>query len=394
MPSAKFRILFTLFAVGFGTNVATPLFLIYEDRLGLSTWTLTALFAIYPIGLAPALVFSGPASDVLGRRIIMLPGVALSGAASLVMMFGGTTVGMLYLGRFMLGVVSGIVFVVASAWTQEVGSSNPMLTTRQITAVMFVGFGSGPVVAAVIGQWGPAPLVIPYLLHLGLIVGGLWLTMGAPETVTRNATRKIRPNLGMPKGTGRDFAVVIAPTAFGVFGMPSLVFGLFPVLLKPVMPGIAVLISGVLGFMVTWSTLPAQALVGRIGPYRGAPLALASGATGTALGAIAFATDTWGLVIGAAVLMGAASGFAMTSGLRFVDIICRPEDRGALTGSFYAVAYAGMMNPLLVSTINKAVDSFVPILSGIAIVTALGSLWLFGAGARLRQRHELLVATT
>lgn len=393
MPSAKFRILFTLFAVGFGTNVATPLFLIYEDRLGLSTWTLTALFAIYPIGLAPALVFSGPASDVLGRRIIMLPGVALSGAASLVMMFGGTTVGMLYLGRFMLGVVSGIVFVVASAWTQEVGSSNPMLTTRQITAVMFVGFGSGPVVAAVIGQWGPAPLVIPYLLHLGLIVVGLWLTVGAPETVTRNVTRKIRPNLGMPKGTGRDFAVVIAPTAFGVFGMPSLVFGLFPVLLKPVMPGIAVLISGVLGFMVTWSTLPAQALVGRIGPYRGAPLALASGATGTALGAIAFATDTWGLVIGAAVLMGAASGFAMTSGLRFVDIICRPEDRGALTGSFYAVAYAGMMNPLLVSTINKAVDSFVPILSGIAIVTALGSLWLFGAGARLRQRHELLVAT-
>ncbi|MGB0148865.1 MAG: MFS transporter, partial [Ilumatobacteraceae bacterium] len=95
-------------------------------------------------------------------------------------------------------------------------------------------------------------------------------------------------------------------------------------------------------------------------PYRGAPLALACGATGTTLGAIAFATDTWGLVIGAAVLMGSASGFAMTSGLRFVDIICLPEDRGALTGSFYAVAYMGMMNPLLVSTVNKAVDSFVP----------------------------------
>jgi hypothetical protein len=172
--------------------------------------------------------------------------------------------------------------------------------------------------------------------------------------------------------------------------MPSLVFGLFPILLKPAMPGIAVLISGVLGFMVTWSTLPAQALVGRIGPYRGAPLALASGATGTTLGAIAFATDTWGLVIGAAVLMGSASGFAMTSGLRFVDIICLPEDRGALTGSFYAVAYAGMMNPLLVSTVNKAVDSFVPILAGIAVVTALGSCWLFGAGARLRQRHEAM----
>ena len=88
------------------------------------------------------------------------------------------------------------------------------------------------------------------------------------ETVTRNSMRKIRPNLGMPRN-GRDFSLVIAPTAFGVFGMPSLVFGLFPVLLKPAMPGIAVLISGVLGFVVTWSTFPAQTLVGRIGPYRG-----------------------------------------------------------------------------------------------------------------------------
>ena len=34
---SEVRILFTLFAVGFGANVATPLFLIYEDRLGLST---------------------------------------------------------------------------------------------------------------------------------------------------------------------------------------------------------------------------------------------------------------------------------------------------------------------------------------------------------------------
>lgn len=67
-----------LFAVSFGTNVATPLFLIYETRLDLSRWTLTALFAVYPIGLAPALAFAGPMSDVLGRKRVMVPGVFLS----------------------------------------------------------------------------------------------------------------------------------------------------------------------------------------------------------------------------------------------------------------------------------------------------------------------------
>jgi fucose permease len=175
--------------------------------------------------------------------------------------------------------------------------------------------------------------------------------------------------------------------------MPSLVFGLFPVLLKPAMPGIAVLISGALGFIATWSILPAQSLVGRVGPYRGAPIALACGATGTTLGSIAFATDKWGLVLVAAVFMGSASGLAMTSGLRFVDIICRPEDRGALNGSFYAVAYAGMMMPLVVSSLKKSVGSYVPILAGVAIVTAAGSLWLIGAASRLRQRHEAVAAT-
>ncbi|MDA2995243.1 MAG: MFS transporter [Actinomycetota bacterium] len=393
MPSAKVRILFALFAVGFGTNVATPLFLIYEDRLGLSTWTLTALFAIYPIGLAPALVFSGPASDVLGRRVVIMPGVLLSGVASLVMLFGGDTVVMLYIGRFLLGVVSGVVFVVASAWMQEVGSENPLLTSRQLGAVMYIGFGAGPMVSGVIGQWGPAPLVIPYVAHIVLIAAGAALLLGAPETVARDSSRRIRPNLGMPRESVKDFVTVVAPTALGVFGMPSLVFGLFPVLLKPAMPGIAVLISGALGFIATWSILPAQSLVGRVGPYRGAPIALACGATGTTLGSIAFATDKWGLVLVAAVFMGSASGLAMTSGLRFVDIICRPEDRGALNGSFYAVAYAGMMMPLVVSSLKKSVGSYVPILAGVAIVTAAGSLWLIGAASRLRQRHEAVAAT-
>ena len=144
-----------LFAVGYGTNVATPLLLIYEDRLGLSTWTLTALFAVYPLGLTPALVFSGPASDVLGRRRVMLPGVVLSGVASAVLLFGADSVAMLYIGRLLLGVVSGLVLVVASAWMQEVGRDDPMWTSRLLGIVMYVGFGLGPLVSGVIGQWGP-----------------------------------------------------------------------------------------------------------------------------------------------------------------------------------------------------------------------------------------------
>ena len=195
---------------------------------------------------------SGPASDVLGRRVVIVPGVVLSGVASLVMLFGGASrQSMLYLGRFLLGVVSGIVFVVGSAWTQEVGSSNPMLTTRQIAAVMFASFGAGPLIAGVAGQWSSAPLVIPYLIHLVLVMLGMWLIREAPETVTRNSTRKIRPNLGMPRGTGRDFFV--GDCADRIRRLWYAIPRVWPVpsVTEASNAGIAVLISGVLGFVVT-----------------------------------------------------------------------------------------------------------------------------------------------
>jgi len=60
----------------------------------------------------------------------------------------------------------------------------------------------------------------------------------------------------------------------------------------------------------------------------------------------------------------------MTSGLRFVDLLCRAEDRGALTGSFYAVAYAGMMMPVVVTSIAAVVGSTAVVLGAVALTAA------------------------
>ncbi len=382
--SGRASVAVALFAVALGTNVATPLLLIYEGRLGLSTWTLTALFAVYPIGLAPALVFSGPASDVLGRRAVMAPGVLLSGVASVVLLLGRDSLAMLYLGRFLLGVVSGLVLVVASAWIQELGRDDPMWSARLVGIVMYSGFGLGPLMSGLIGQWGPAPLTLPYVVHLVTIVLGLAVLVVAPESVTRSPGRRIRPNLGIPAESAPEFWRVVVPTSFGVFGMPSLAFGLFPVILKPAMESVAVFVSGLLGMLAMVSIVPAQAWVGRVGPHRAAPLALAVGATGCLLGLIAFATGAWPLLFVAAVLMGGASGLAMTSGLRFVDLICRPEDRGALNGAFYAAAYAGMMMPLVVTSIARVVGSTTAVLAGVTVATTSVSVWLYRATRGMR----------
>lgn len=384
MKLARQAMALTMFAVAFGTNVATPLLLIYEVDMGLSTWTVTALFAIYPIGLAPALAIAGPVSDAYGRRAVTFPGLVLSGLASVSMIFGDGNVVLLYTGRFLLGAVSGLVFVVGSAWMQELGRPNPLWNARLLGMLMYGGFGAGPLIAGILAQWGPWPLVLPYLVHLAVVVAALLMFSTIPETVPVDEPRpKISPNLGIPDGASSEFWRVVVPCAAGVFTFPSLTFGLFPVLLRPAMADIAVFMTGIITIVAMWLIIPAQLWVGRVGPYRAAPIGLAVGTFGTGLGLVAFATGSWGILFPAAMCMGTGSGISMTSGLRLVEHLTAPRQRGALTGSFYAAAYAGMTMPLVASTIAKAVG-FETVLAALTTGAGLLAVWLVRATAGKR----------
>src|SRR4051794_16216831 len=76
------RAVFALFVVAAGTNVPTPLLLVYQERLDLSAEVLTALFGCYAAGLVPALLLAGQLSDRLGRPRGALPRLAPSGPGS------------------------------------------------------------------------------------------------------------------------------------------------------------------------------------------------------------------------------------------------------------------------------------------------------------------------
>lgn len=368
-----------LFAVAFGTNVSTPLLLLYQTRLELSAWTVTALFAIYPVGLLPALLWGGPASDVLGRRLLTLASVLASGLASGLFILGADDVAILFAARFLLGAVSGVAFVAAGAWMGELADTADGPWVARLTGmVMYAGFGLGPLIAGFLGEWGPVPLISPYLVHLALVVLGLFTPWAAPERVTAQPSRPIRPDLGLTAETKRPFWRIVTPTALAVFGFASLAFGLFPVLLRPAMADIAVLVTGVVAAITAFTIFSTQGLIKRLGALRAAPVALAAGTAGCALGTVAFLADWWGLLFPAALLLGAASGLAVTSGLRFVDLLAEPDRRGAMTGAFYAVAYAGMTMPVVVATVAGP-NGFAPTLAALTIVSAAGTVWLWRA---------------
>ena len=380
------RAVFALFAVAAGTNVPTPLLLVYQERLGLSAEVLTALFGCYAAGLVPALLVAGPLSDRLGRRRVAIPGIVLSGLASLAFAAAGDSLTLLFTARFLQGVVSGVVFSVGSAWVGELSlASGEGAGGRRAAFAMTAGFSLGPLMSGLLGEFGPAPTVLPYLVHTALVVAGLTVALGLPETVDLHAVH--RRNRGHPDavpliraGDGLLVATVLAPIAVCVYAFPSSVISAVPLLVDLPYGGVAV--TGVLAGVTLGAGTLVAPLQARLGPWT-AVVGTSLGAAGFAA-ATAFATTGWvpWLVV-TAPLLGSGGGLCLAAGLTLTARLAAPGRLGALTALFLAIAYLGFAVPFLMAVIAGATSSATP-LAAAGVVTLVLTLRLLPV-ARHRQ---------
>lgn len=338
-----------MFVVAFGTNVPTPLLLVYRDLLGLSSDALTGAFGVYAAGLVPALLLAGPASDRFGRRRVVVPFVVLSIVTSLLFLGASGSVALLFVGRFLQGAVSGVVFSVGTAWLGEL-VGEPARAARLTTAALGGGWAIGPLVSGLMAQWLPLPTVLPYLVHVALMLVGLALLPRVPETLAP-ADRRAGPwvNLGVPPGARIPFLIVVLPVAIGVFTFPSTAVTVLPLLLTPSMPQIAVAITGLVAGVTLLTGVFAQPLGRRIGYVAAGPTGLGVGAAGFGLSLVGVSTGAWPLLVPVALLLGVGYGLCLAAGLTMVGELASPTARGALTGTFYACAYLGFGVPLLLS---------------------------------------------
>ena len=370
------RAVFALFAVAAGTNVPTPLLLVYQERLDLSAEVLTALFGCYAAGLVPALLLAGGLSDRLGRRRVAIPGIVLSGLASLAFAFAGDSLSLLFTARFLQGVVSGVVFSVGSAWVGELSlASGEGAGGRRAAFAMTAGFSLGPLTSGLLGEFGPAPTVLPYLVHTALVAVGLTMALGLPETVDLVAARRSghEHHTTVPliqPGDGLLVATVLAPVAVCVYAFPSTVISAVPLLVDLPYGGVAV--TGVLaGVTLGAGTLvaPLQARLGRWTAVIGSAL----GAAGFATAAL-FATSGWlpWLVL-TAPLLGSGGGLCLAAGLTLTARLAAPTRRGALTALFLAIAYLGFAVPFLMAVAAGATSPVVPlaVAAGLTAVLAV-----------------------
>ncbi len=368
-----------LTGVGWGSNQITPMLLVYERTLSLSTGTVEAMFGVYALGLIPGLLVAGPVSDARGRRVAVIPAAALSLVATVALAGGGHTLWLLFLGRFLAGVSSGTAFGAATAWVRELSrppfeDAGDHVAARRAAVAMTLGFALGPLVAGVLAQWAPLPLVVPYLPHLLLMVVVLVAIGRSPETVT---TRH-RPGLArrVPAFERSRFRRVVAPMAPWVFAAPAVAFALLPSVVGAARAtdgtAVVAVIAALCALAAVAVTPLARRLDARARRSRAAPIGLTVLAAGLGLGAAAAATDRLWLLFPCTVVLGASYGLCLVAGLVQVQRLAPADGLARLTAVFYVLTYVGFAVPyvLALGTHLAGYPTLLAITAGLALLTA------------------------
>lgn len=364
-------------AGAWGANQFSPLLGAYRRHLGLSSATVTGLFAIYVCGLVPGLLLGGPGADRFGRRRIVLGAVTLSAVSTLALM--GDAPVLLALGRLGSGAAMGAVLAAGSAWVKELSHppfdpvASPVAGARRASLLLTAGFGVGGLVAACLAQWAPAPLITAYLPHLILASAAFVLAVSLPETAP--------PRTGKGSSGVRDprFRRLVAPVSPWVFAAPSIGFAVLPGLVTARLKGLETVYAGVAIAVVLGAGLLIQPF-GRRLAERGVLTVAVGGlgaiAAGLLLGVGAAMTGQPVIALAADLVLGAGYGLCVTFGLTEVGKIAPPGGLARLSAIFWALTYIGFCAPYLFALLASVAAPPVILAgaAGLAVVTGIAVL--------------------
>ncbi|MFE5808448.1 MFS transporter [Streptomyces sp. NPDC056491] len=367
-----------------GTTLPTPLYGLYQEKFGFSELMVTVVYAVYAFGVIGVLLLAGNASDTVGRRPVLLAGLAFS-AASAVCFLCATGMGWLYAGRLLSGLSAGLFTGAATAYVMELAPpGGASRATFVATAANMGGLGCGPLLAGLLAQYAAWPLYLPFAVHLALVAVSAVVLVRLPETVRdRKPLSTVRPQRpGLPP----QVRSVFAPAAIASF-VGFALFGVFtsvsPAFLAQSLDVHNHAVSGLIVALAFFASTAGQLAVGRVGVGRSLPLGCAGLLGGLALLAGALWWDLLALVVASAVVGGAGQGLAFRGALSAVAAASPPDRRAAVISALFVVAYTGISVPVI--GVGLLVDPIGLEGAGLVFIACMAVLVAAAAGYLLRR---------
>ncbi|MFH0519986.1 MFS transporter [Streptomyces sp. M41] len=331
-----------------GTTLPTPLYPLYQEKFGFSELTVTIVYAVYAFAVIGVLLLAGNASDAVGRRVVLLWGLAFA-ALSAVCFLCATGLEWLYAGRLLSGLSAGLFTGAATAYVMELApKGGASRATFVATAANMGGLGCGPLLAGVLAQYADWPLYLPFVVHLALVAGSAAVLLSLPETVPElrplSAVRPQRPALPPQVRSVFAPAAIASFVGFALFGVFTSVS---PAFLAESLDVDDHAVSGLVVALAFFSSTAGQLAVGRVGLGRSLPLGCAGLLAGLALLAGALRWDLMALVVLSALVGGAGQGLAFRGALSAVAEASPADRRAAVISTLFVVAYTGISVPVI-----------------------------------------------
>ena len=405
--TAGARITLTLAALGmlgpFTINTVFPAFPQIGEEFGASDVVLQQLISVYLASFAVMSVFHGPLSDALGRKRVMLTGLAIY----VIAMLGATLatgMGALIALRVLQGVSAGAATIVSRVVVRDLFSGAE--AQRLMARVMMI-FALAPVIAPVLGGWllllGDWRWVFAGVGLYGVLV--MVLTALMPESLPREARIPLRLGavLGSLWEVGRSPMMlrIALATAFG-FAAHFVFVAAAPIIV------VRLLGLGEQDFWVLFGPLiigmmAGSLVVGRAAEVMDRSRLITIGYLGTLatcvlnLVLVLLAPDPVGgldvtllpVLIGPALMSFTASLFFAPMQLEILDLF--PHHRGAAAsmGTFFTLVMNALLSGVIAPLITGSLAVVAVAALGYVIVGALLWAWHL-ADRRRRQRLEAL----
>jgi len=373
-----------LVVMSFAT-LPSPLYGLYRERDGLSTLTVTIVYAIFAGGTIATLLAVQFIAAKAGRRKVMLGAVVTMMLAAAILAAWKALPGLL-LGRLVTGVAVGLAAGTAIAYLIELRvledpGGSPVAARNVGTAVNVGALGIGPLVAGCLAEWVRSPLLVPYLLVLALGAVGLVALVGVPETAPPAPTPSPDPKPRAPRPI--RLLIPAGVVTLAAFAANGLFAGLSGLLLSVVFGHSSHALAGLTLFLVFAAGVAAQLGTSKLPASRVFSFGTLSMLTGLALLVVAvrLSTPSLALFLLAGTLIGAGAGavFKGTTGL--VLEATPPEARVEMTSDLLISLFVGLSIPVIGAGVALNGGASPPdTVLGFAIFVGLGVL---GAGALL-----------
>jgi predicted MFS family arabinose efflux permease len=345
----------TLLAFLAAAGALSPLYAVYQRQLRFSSVTLTAIFAVYALGLLASLLTVGALSDHVGRRPVILASLVVEAATMLVFLAAHSVTGLL-LARTLQGLATGAATGTMSAALVDLApAGRPRRGPLVNTSAPLVGLAVGAVLAALLVQYTRSPATEVFRILTATFVVLVVVSAFVPETVGRRAgaLASLRPHPRVPPGVRRQFRAV-APGLVAAWASAGLYLSLGPSLVTDALRVPGALAGGLAVATVAMAGAAAPVLVRDRNPGRVTVAGALGLAAGTGLTVIGLWLVSVPLFFLGTALSGAGFGAGFFGAFRWLAELAGEEHRAELFAGFYLLSYLALSVPALLAGVGVA----------------------------------------